>query len=94
MFPEELAPHVFRETGICLGPDYVRKGYGRQILNCLIQHCKKELGAEEFIYSAREENEASHRLAKSMGFRMIDSELCMDRRDGSQYKLVKYSLRL
>ncbi|MCH5274509.1 MAG: GNAT family N-acetyltransferase [Lachnospiraceae bacterium] len=79
---------------MCLGPDHVRKGYGRQILNYLIQYCKKELGAEEFIHLAREENEASHRLAKSMGFRMIDSELCVDKRDGSQYKLMKYSLNL
>ena len=55
---------------------------GKQIVQCLIQYCKRKFGAEEFIYSARDENEAANRLAKSLGFRMIDSDLKVDCRDG------------
>lgn len=91
---EELAPHVCQETGICLGPAYVRKGYGKQILQCLIEHCKNTFGAEEFMYSAREKNEASHKLAKSMGFCKIDTKPRLDKRDGTHYNLVKYSMKL
>lgn len=91
---EEYAPHVYKDTGICLGPDYVGRGLGKQIVQCLIQYCKEELGANEFIYSTREENEASNQLAKSMGFRMIDSEPKVDNRDGHHYNLVKYSVKL
>lgn len=33
---EEIRPYVYQESGICLGPNYVRKGFGRQILQSLI----------------------------------------------------------
>lgn len=91
---EELSPGVYGEMGICLGPDYVGKGFGKQILKCLIQYCKQEHGANEFIYSTREGNEASHGLARSMGFRQTAVEPTVDHQDGSRYNLVKYSLKL
>ena len=90
---ERTAPHVYQEAGICLGPDYVRKGFGRQILRCLIQYCKEQ-GAREFRYSARAENRASVRLAKSLGFAEIGSERKTDDRDGRSYQLVQYCLSL
>lgn len=71
---EQLEPLVFGETGICLGPDYVGKGYGKQILQCLLDYCREEFGAKEFIYSTRDENEASIGLAKSLKFTYISSE--------------------
>lgn len=91
---EELEPHIYGETGICLGPGYVRKGFGKQILQALIQYCKNNFGATEFIYSTREKNEASKRLAVSQGFSIIASEPKIDRRDGQPYNLIKYSLKL
>ena len=41
---EELAPHSFRETGIALGPEYVGRGYGKQIVNFLLEYCRDSLG--------------------------------------------------
>ena len=90
---ERLAEGVYGEMGICLGPDYVGKGYGKQILRCLIQYCKQELGAKEFVYSTREGNEASHGLARSFGFVQTGAET-VDGQDGSRYNLIKYSLKL
>lgn len=90
----QLSPTVYEEAGICLGPDYVGKGYGKQILRCLLDYCKDVHGAEEFIYSAREENIVSNHLAKSFCFELIDTENCTDHRDGHEYKLLKYSLKL
>ena len=29
---EETGPHIYHETGIALGPEYVGRGYGKQIL--------------------------------------------------------------
>lgn len=91
---EEAAPYIYQEMGICLGPDYVRKGFGKQIVYALIQYCKKEFGAKEFIYSTREENEASNKLAVSLGFTIIASEPKIDSRNGHNYNLLKYSLKL
>ena len=62
---EKIAPYIYQEAGICLGPIYVGKGFGKQILQGLIQYCTEQFGAKEFIYSARDENTASNRLAKS-----------------------------
>lgn len=91
---EETAPHIYQETGICLGPNYVGKGFGKQILQGLIQYCRNEFDAEEFIYSAREENEASNRLANLFGFKIISSEVKTDSRNGNKYTLLKYNLKL
>lgn len=91
---EQIAPCVYGEVGICLGPAYVRKGFGRQIVQGLMQYCKTELNAKEFIYSAWEENEASNRLARSLGFELTGSEPKTDPRDGHPYNILKYRIIL
>lgn len=60
----------------------------------LISYCKNEFGAREFLYSTREENDASKRLAESMRFQLVGSEEKIDGRDGHHYNLLKYSLKL
>ena len=91
---EKLEPCIYQEAGICLGPNYVGKGFGRQILQGLIQYCKEQFGATEFIYSTRDENTASNRLAKSFGFLLISSAAKIDSKDGHSYNLLQYSLKL
>jgi len=91
---EKSAPYVYQEAGICLGANYLRKGFGKQIIQGLILYCKREFGAKEFIYSTREENEASNRLAKSLGFTIISLDPKIDSRNGHHYNLLKYSLKL
>lgn len=91
---ERTAPGVYQETGICLGPDYVSKGFGKQILQALIQYCKREFGAREFFYTTREENTASNRLAESLGFTRASWESKVDNRDGHSYNLLRYRLIL
>lgn len=54
------------------------KGFGKQILQGLIQYCKEQFDAKEFIYSARDENTASNRLAKSFGFSEDTSTVLRD----------------
>ena len=53
---ERISPFQYGETGICLGDGYRGKGYGKQVLQCLLAYCREELGAKEFIYTAREEH--------------------------------------
>ena len=91
---EKLEPYKYRETGICLGANYVGKGFGRQILQGLIQYCKEQFGAKEFIYSTRDENTASIRLAKSFGFSLIFSTAKTDNKDGQSNNLLQYRLKL
>lgn len=91
---EKIEPYIYQEMGICLGPNYVRRGFGKQILKGLMQYCKEEFGAKEFIYSTRAENKASNSLAKSLGFTMVSSMPKTDSRDGHSYTLLRYSLKL
>ncbi len=91
---EKIGSCIFQETGICLGPDYVGKGFGKQILLGLIQYCKEEFGAREFRYSAREENKAANLLAKSLGFTLIFSEHKVSSKDGCCYTLLQYSYQM
>lgn len=91
---EKVSSYVYQETGICLGPEYVRKGFGKQILQALIQYCKKEFGARKFIYTARQENVVSNRLAESLGFKRISWKPKTDSRDGHSYNLLRYCLIL
>lgn len=91
---EKIEPFIYQEAGICLGPDYVGKGFGKQILQGLIQYCKEKFGAKEFIYSTREENTASNLLAKSLGFTMVSSMPKTDGRDKHCYNLLQYRLKL
>ena len=91
---EKLASHIYQEAGICLGPHYIGKGFGKQILQGLIQYCKEQFGAKEFIYSTRDENTVSIRLAKSCGFSRISSTVKIDSKDGHYYNLLQYTLKL
>ena len=91
---EKIEPYIYQEAGICLGRDYVGRGFGKQILQGLIQYCREQFDAKEFIYSARDENIASNRLAKSFGFSIISSEAKIDVKDGHRYNLLQYSLKL
>ena len=76
------------------GSKFVGRGYGKQILLCLIRYCKEEFGAKEFIYSTRDSNKASIGLALSLGFQLIGTEEKQDKRDNQIYILQKYSLKI
>lgn len=74
---EKIDAETYHEAGIALGPDYVGKGYGKQILKLLLTYCKS-MGGKEFYYFTRAENKASIALALSCGFELRSSERRMD----------------
>ena len=91
---EKVKEGVYQEIGICIGPDYMGKGYGKQVLKALIEYVKEEYDAEEFIYRSRKENIPSIRLARSLGFNKIDEEESLMEKDGRHHILEVYSLDL
>lgn len=90
---EEIAPHIYQDASIALGPEYVGKGYGKQILQLLLKYCTT-LGGKEFYYSTRSTNQASRALARSCGLFYHHSEEKTDSRSGVPYKLEVYWKRL
>ena len=91
---ERISDGVYRECGICLGPNYVGKGYGKQILRALIDYCKTNFKATEFLYSSDEENEASKALARSFGFVLTGRDDIIDEKTGEKFAILKYSLKI
>lgn len=88
---QEIRPHIYEDAGICLGPEYVGKGYGKEILNLLLEYCADTLGGMEFYYSTRTANTASKALAHSCGFSFHHFEQKTDPRDGEPYVLECYN---
>ncbi len=90
---KEVRPHIYEEAGIALGPEYVGKWYGKQILQRLLEYCTS-LGGEEFYYSAYAKNLPSKALALSCGFVYWHSEQKTDERNGNLYVLETYKKTL
>lgn len=90
---EEVSPGLWHETSIALGPDYVGHGYGRQLLE-LLMDIARERGGTVFCCSARLENTASQALIASCGFVLTGREEKTDPRDDSVHELAVYSRKL
>lgn len=88
----EIEPGVFEDTGVALGPDYVGKGYGKQVLSALTDTAFTQWGANRIICSCRSQNEASRRLQLSCGFTFSHTEDRTDPRSGEAYILEFYEL--
>ena len=89
----KIAENVYEDTGIAIGPSFVGKGYGKQILMALVHQAFEELGAEKFVASCRSQNIASRQLQLSCGFKYAYSESRVDPRNGNTYVLEFYELR-
>ncbi len=88
-----LDAKTYEDTGIAIGPAFVGKGYGKQVLNALAEYCFEELGAERLICSCRSANAASRALQLSCGFRYTHSEGRTDPRNGEEYTCEFYERR-
>lgn len=86
---KRLGPDSWGETGIALGPEYVGRGYGRQVLMMMMKYCRS-LGGREFFYSTRAANEASRALALCCGLVYGHSEQRIDPRNGEVYEAEIY----
>lgn len=85
----ESAPGMYEDTGVALGPDFVKMGYGTQIVKALCGAAKAE-GAHTFLGSNRSANIASRNLQLKCGFVYDHSEERVDPRNGVPYVLEFY----
>lgn len=90
---QQVENTVWEERGLCLGPDFWGRGYGQQLLNCLLAQAKAR-GGRTFLYSVWEENAASRRLADKAGFALYAVEQHTRPYDGRRYTLLKYQKEL
>lgn len=81
----EIEPGIFEDTGVALGPDFVGKGYGKQIVRAMENYVKNDLGAKKMVLSARSQNIASKKVQEACGFVYSHSEEKVDPRTGESY---------
>ena len=82
------------EQGVCLAPEYWRRGFGTEVLRTLMHYAKTELGAKRFVCRARVDNTASRSLIEKEGFRYLGEETVADHRDGTPRILAVYEKEL
>lgn len=91
---QEISPGVWEETGIAVGPDYCGKGYGKQLLNCLIAYARQNGNAREFHACCRSENAPSRGMILHCGFQFSHSENRIDPRTNLPFIMEFYIKQL
>lgn len=88
----EIDKKVWKDTGIAIGPDFTGKGYGKQVLQCMMHYVFEEKKADKMLFSCRNKNKASKALCRGSGFVYHNSEDKIDPRNGENYVLEYYEL--
>lgn len=84
---EQIAPGVYEDAGIALGPEFTGKGYGTQILNALTDHAFRSLSAVKLRCACRTENIPSRRMLLRCGFRYTHTDQKVDPRNSEVCQL-------
>ena len=90
---EEIGPKIYGNVGIAIGQEFVKKGYGSQVLFAVIDLIKSREG-KEIHYSHFEENVASGLLAKKFGFEYYKQAPRVRRYDNKTFNELFYVLKL
>lgn len=88
----EIAPNIYEDGGIGIGKNFVGKGYGKQILNALIDYAFNNLNAEKIVCSCDAENIASAKLQQSCGMKYSYSEIVTRKKDNLTFKSDYYEI--
>lgn len=80
-------------TDIAIGPDFRRKGYGKQTVNAMLKLAFEEYGAVEVAYNCFSQNTVSKNLALACGFSYSHSEEAELLKNGEKVTLDYYSIK-
>jgi RimJ/RimL family protein N-acetyltransferase len=67
----ETAPGIFEDTGGCLGPDFQRKGYGKQMLGLALRFAFDILKVQKVTLGVLENNPGAYHCYKAAGFKDV-----------------------
>lgn len=89
----KMSNNVFGDIGIVIGENFVKKGYGSEVLKELIEYIKS-LGGKEIHYSHFKENKASERLAIRLGFKYYKKDKRIRTYDKKEFEELFYILKI
>ena len=90
---EKIYEGAYKDYGIAIGPDFVGRGYGKQILGALVKEAFEHLGANVFYATCRSQNLASKGMLISYGFTYKNSIDKVDMKTGDKYVLDCYEFK-
>ena len=88
----EISHKIYEDGGIGIGKKYVGKGYGKQILNALIEYTFTKLGADKIICSCHTDNIPSAKLQQTCGMKYSHSKMVTRSKDNLTYKSDYYEI--
>ena len=71
---KEYENNQYEECGICIGKKHQGKGYGKEVLNLLLDLAFHKLNAKSFRYGYFQENLKSKKLAEAFHFKYEKTE--------------------
>lgn len=89
---KEIEDGVYEDGGIGLGENFVGLGYGKQVLNCLIDYMFKNTNAKKILCSCHEDNIPSKKLQMSCGMKYSHTLTVTREKDNLTYKSENYVL--
>ena len=88
----EIEEGVWQDGGVGMGEKFVRKGYGKQILNCFFDYLFREMNAKKIICSCHPDNIPSKKLQQSCGMKFSHYEKVTREKDNLTYLGEYYAI--
>lgn len=88
----EIEEGVWEDGGIGMGEKFVGKGYGKQVLNCLINYLFGEMNAKKIICSCHTDNIPSKKLQQSCGMKFSHTEEITRKKDNLTFLAEYYTI--
>lgn len=85
--------NTYEDCGLAIAEKYQGKGYGKEVLNAILDIAFNYMNGEKFIYSAFHENIISQNLAKKVGFKYSYTKEHIREYDNLKYESDFFEIR-
>ncbi|MBE5738197.1 MAG: GNAT family N-acetyltransferase [Clostridiales bacterium] len=86
----EIEEGVYEDKGLGMGERFVGRGFGKQVLNCMLRYMFEQLGAKMVYCSCHTDNIPSAKMQQSCGMKYSHSYEVTREKDGLTYKSDNY----
>lgn len=88
----EVDKGVYEDRGLGLGEKFVGRGYGKQVLNCMIEYIFDSLNADKICCSCHTDNIPSAKMQMACGLKYSHSTFVTREKDNLTYKSDNYMI--
>lgn len=89
---KEPNPKAFEESGICIARKYQGKGYGKELMDLLLDLAFNKYNAESFSYALMKNNDKSRGLKNKFNFKYVRTTVEVRPWDNKEFELEYFIL--